>query len=123
MNTEKGKERRCYPRYKNPDAEVSYKLLDPRRWSNYQGLAKRALKDLSLGGVSFSLDEKVMETKLPIAMDILLGKKGLGPIKTFGRVAWAKDNSAQGQEVGIAFNWWAKEEDKKALVEFIEQSA
>lgn len=121
MDDEHGVERRKFPRYDSPDVQVAYKPLDPLRWSSYQGLLRRRLKDISMGGVCFRVEEKIAE-RLPIALDILLGKK-MDPIKTFGRVAWAKESDAKQYEMGVSFNWWAKEEDKKALVKFIEQQA
>ncbi|MFH1776058.1 MAG: PilZ domain-containing protein [Candidatus Omnitrophota bacterium] len=121
MNNERVKERRMSARYKNPDIQLSYKPLDPHRWSTYQGMNRQDVKDISLGGVRLAVNENITE-KMPISLDIFL-KKNTDMIKTFGRVAWVRKIDVHENEIGITFNWWVKEEDKKTFVEFITQKA
>jgi len=112
------KERRKDKRIKISKVGADYRLVDFNFWAESRSHGSNTLKDISLGGVSFTASDAMPHDTL-MSLNLRIGDVvKIGDI--YGRVVRIRELENKEYEIGVNFSWWDKEEDKKDLVEFLE---
>ena len=114
-------ERRKFKRIKISKVDADYRLVDFNFWAEFRSHGSNSLKDISLGGTSFTACDtmpydSLMSFNLKIGDMIKIGD-------VYGRVVRMRELENNKYEIGVNFSWWGKEEDKKNLVKLISESS
>ena len=113
-------ERRKYKRIKISKVGADYRLVDFNFWAESRSHGTNSLKDISLGGISFTACE-IMPYDSLISLNLKIGDMiKIGDV--YGRVVRMRELKNNEYEIGINFSWWDKEEDKINLVKLLENS-
>ena len=113
-------ERRKYKRIKISKVGADYRLVDFNFWAESRSRGSNSLKDISLGGISFSTNDAIPRDSL-VSLNLKLGDLiKIGDI--YGRVVRMREIENDEYEIGINFCWWDKEEDKKSLAVLLENT-
>ncbi|MCG2711620.1 MAG: PilZ domain-containing protein [Candidatus Omnitrophica bacterium] len=111
-------ERRKYKRIKISKVGADYRLVDFNFWAESRSRGSNALKDISLGGISFSTNDAMPQDSL-VSLNLKLGDVvKVGDV--YGRVVRMREIKNNEYEIGINFSWWDKEEDRKNLAMMLE---
>ena len=111
-------ERRKYKRIRISKVGADYRLVDFNFWAESRSRGSNLLKDISLGGISFSTNDAMPQDSL-VSLNLRLGDVvKIGDV--YGRVVRMRELKKNEYEVGINFSWWDKEEDKKNLAMILE---
>ncbi|MFH0874991.1 MAG: PilZ domain-containing protein [archaeon] len=114
------KERRKYKRIKISKVGADYRLVDFNFWAESRSRGSNALKDISLGGISFSTNDAMPQDSL-VSLNLKLGDI-IKIDDVYGRVIRIRELKNNEYEIGITFSWWDKEEDKKNLAVLLENT-
>ena len=113
-------ERRKYKRIQISKVGADYHLVDFNFWAESRSRGSNSLKDISLGGISFSTNDAMPRDSL-VSLNLKLGDLiKIGDI--YGRVVRMREIENDEYEIGINFCWWDKEEDKKSLAVLLENT-
>ena len=111
-------ERRKYKRIKVSKVGANYHFVDFNFWAEYSSKGTNPLKDISVGGISFSTSDNLPKNSL-MSFNLTLGDMvKVGDV--YGRVVRIRDIGNDNHEVGINFSWWDNEDDKKNLVKILD---
>lgn len=114
------KERRKDKRIKISKVGADYRLVDFNFWAEFRSHGSNTLQDISLGGVSFTSSDAMPYDSL-MSLNLKIGDVvKIGDI--YGRVVRIRKLENKEYEIGVNFSWWDKEEDKKNLVKFLEET-
>ncbi len=114
-------ERRKYKRIKISKVGADYRLVDFNFWAESRSRGSNSLKDISLGGMSFSTRDVMPQDSL-LSLNLKHGDLiKIGDI--YGRIVRIRELENNEYEVGINFSWWDKEEDRRNLVKLISESS
>ena len=113
-------ERRQYKRIKFARVGADYKLVDFNFWAEFRSRGTNSLKDISLGGISFSTNDAMPKDSL-VSLNLKLGDV-IKMDEVYGRVVRIRELKSDDYEIGINFSWWDKDEDRKKLARIIENN-
>ena len=111
-------ERRKYKRINISEVGADYQIVDFNFWAESRSRGSNSLKDISLGGISFSTSDAMPLDSL-ISLNLKLGD-GVKIGDIYGRVVRMRELENNEYEIGINFSWWDKEEDKQTLAMMLE---
>ena len=114
------KEKREHKRIKISKIAADYQLVDFNFWAEFRSQGTNLLKDISLGGISFTACDAMPRDSL-VTLNIKIGDM-IKIDDLYGRVVRVRELKSKEYEIGINFSWWDKEEDKINLVRLLGNS-
>lgn len=115
-NTHMGQERREFIRA-NGHVKVCYTILSVEIEKIFHEEIEHTVHNISCGGICFEANDSLPPGTL-LKMDIKLSDRER-PIQAFGKVIWQK-KTGEADNTGAAF-FWIAEEDRKAIIRYVEQ--